>query len=173
MSTFPSPVTVLQQDRFRFPGMMPRDILVWRAWLRLHEKDFDRFDYNIRVGTGFDPGPSWPPEQRRNAILNTQKRVDAVGYLGPLATVFEVKDRAGLSALGQIIGYRSLWARTFPGQVLPKFVIVSARPAFDLAEIVAANDVRLDIVQPNPLELAMLHTRHGLAAGRGRERRSR
>jgi len=52
----PTVAQLLQSERFKYPGLLPREIIVLRAWLRLREKDYDRFDYNVRIGTGFDPG---------------------------------------------------------------------------------------------------------------------
>src|SRR5574341_2246525 len=107
-----TPAQTLQSERLKYPGLLPREIIILREWLRLHERDFDRFGYNVRVGDGFDPGPGFSDDVRKQAIDNSKKRIDAVGWQGSSVLLIEVKDRAGLSAIGQLIGYRPLWQQT-------------------------------------------------------------
>ncbi len=105
-------------DATTYPGLLPVEVSIFKAWLRLHEKEYDRFDFNVRVGRGNDPGPSFSEADRRNAVMNSQKRIDAVGYKGDQATIIEVKDRAGASALGELLTYALLYWRdrhTEPG----------------------------------------------------------
>lgn len=77
-----SPAQTMFADRQLFPGMLPREILIMKAWLNLHAAEFDRFAYNLRIGSGFDPGASFDPDVRRMAILNSMKRIDAVAFKG-------------------------------------------------------------------------------------------
>lgn len=135
-----------QADRLNFPGMLPREIIVWKAWLELHEKEYERFDYNVRVGAGDDPGPSYSDDIRRMAIANSQKRLDAIAYQGPNPFIFEVKDRAQLSAVGQLIGYDALWKHDHPGEPAPTLVLVTNRTTADLARVTHASNIRLDLV---------------------------
>jgi len=164
-----TPAQTLQSERLKYPGLLPREIIIFREWLRLHERDFDRFDYNVRVGDGFDPGPAFDAATRRMAIANSQKRIDAVAWQGSAVTLIEVKDRAGLSAIGQLIGYRPLWQQTasdlLSGRRLPadedwQFEIVRRRPATvpelllvtnrlqpDLPVVVESAGIRLNVVE--------------------------
>ena len=93
----------MQADRLRFPGMLPREILIFKTWLAQHEAEYDRFDYNFRIGAGQDPGPTWPDYIRKCAIENSQLRIDALAWKANAPTIIEVKDRAGASALGQLL----------------------------------------------------------------------
>lgn len=142
-----TPAQRLQADRLRFPGLLPREVLVLKAWLRLHEAEFDRFDYNVRLGEGHDPGPQFPQEIRRQAILNTQKRVDAVAYKSDQPTLIEVKDRAGFSAIGQIVGYDALWRHQFPASPAPKLLLVCNRFAADILPVLAKQGIELAVVE--------------------------
>lgn len=148
-----TPAQKLQAERLSFPGMLPREIIVFREWLRQHEKEFDRFDYNVRIGDGQDPGPSFPPEIRKMAQDNSKKRLDAVGWQGRRATIIEVKDRAGASAIGQLVTYDALWRRERPAEPAPALLLVANRIAPDVLPVLARAGIQLAIVEVDFREL--------------------
>lgn len=157
MSTQPTnPAQKLQSDRSSYPGLLPREIVVLRAWLRAHEAEYDRFDYNVRIGDGFDPGPTQSASIRQMTIQNTQKRIDAVAYKGSDVTLIEVKDRAGFSAIGQLVGYRHLWQAAHPELPAPKLLLIANRFQLHVEEIAAANNMATLQVEVDPAELASL-----------------
>jgi len=148
-----TPAQRLQSERLRFPGLLPREIIILRNWLKLQESKYDRFDYNVRVGQGMDPGPSFSDEVRQDAILNTQKRIDAVGYRGLHVTLIEVKDRAGFSAVGQLVGYRELWQQEHRDGPPPQLLLISNRVQPDLLPVLKASGIALDLVEADFSEL--------------------
>lgn len=93
----------------KYPHMSPLDIPVWETFLKEQGNLFTAFDYDVRVGTGIDPGPSYDDATRRDAILLTQKRIDAVGFREGEIWVIEVKPQASIGALGQLITYTELF----------------------------------------------------------------
>lgn len=123
------------------PGMMPEEVVVLREWLKRHEGEYDRVFGNIRIGAGTDPGEGFPEEVRRGAILNTQKRIDALAYKGDQATIVEVKRRAGMSAVGQVLGYVQLYIAENPRMPAPSALLVAA--AFDSDALTFAGSVRV------------------------------
>jgi hypothetical protein len=127
VSLTPTPAITLQSQRLAYPGMLPREILIWQTWLAQWEASYDSFQYNARVGPGFDPGPGWPDNMRTMAIANSQKRIDAVAWQGSQPTLIEVKDRAGAAALGQLLTYLPLWMQTYPDLPRPLLAIVTNR----------------------------------------------
>jgi len=152
-----TPAQYLQADRLRFPGMLPREIIIFKAWLSRHEKDYDRFDFNVRVGRGSDPGPGWDAATRAMAIMNSQKRIDAVAWHGNQPVIIEVKDRAGLSVVGQLVGYRALWPAAFPGTPTPKLLLVTNRPSPDLLPVLQHADILMEVVQADFSQLGALY----------------
>lgn len=136
----------LQAERLRFPGMLPREIVVWVAWLQLHESEYSGWQYNVRIGKGDDPGPTYPDNIRQMAIANSQKRLDALAFQGPQPFIFEVKDRAQLSAVGQLLGYSHLYRMDNPLQPEPVLVLVTNRTTADLGVVTHASNIRLDLV---------------------------
>lgn len=143
MSTAPAP---MESDRLQFPALLPAEIAVRRAWLRLHQTEYDRFEYNVRVGPGFDPGPGLHPNDRQMAIDNTRKRIDALAWQGSNPTIIEVKDRAGLSAIGQLMGYIVHWKIEHPNQINPKALLVANRLAPGVQEVLQAHGVMFELV---------------------------
>lgn len=133
----------MQADRLSFPGMLPAEIVIMKAWLAAHEAEYDRFEYNVRIGSGTDPGENYPPEIRSMAIQNSQKRLDAVGWQGDIPTIIEVKRRAGLSNIGQLVGYRHFWIRDNPDQPTPNLLLITNALQSDLLHV--AQQERIDI----------------------------
>lgn len=136
-----TPAQTLLADRLKYPGLLPREILILNAWFKLHEADYDRYDFNVRVGKGSDPGPAWPEEIRRMAIMNTQKRLDMVAYKGSSATIAEIKDRAGASAIGQLLVYRPLFQADHPEYGKPALLLITNRMSPDLDPIIIESGI--------------------------------
>src|SRR5260370_21367703 len=109
MATPSNPALRFQVDRLKFPGMQLREILIWKNWLYGNAARFDRYEYNVRLGDGVDPGPSYPDSSRRMWIANSMKRVDVVAVKGDRVTIIEVEENPGLTAFGQLAGYVVLW----------------------------------------------------------------
>jgi hypothetical protein len=142
-----TPAQRLQADRLKFPGLLPEETLVLRAWLVLHESEYDRFDYNMRIGQGIDPGPAYTPEVRKQNIDNTQLRIDAVAFKGQQATIIEVKRRATASNVGQLLTYDSVWRKQFTGQPSPILRLVVNTFSHHILARVTEAGIHLDVVQ--------------------------
>lgn len=98
----------------KFPHMLPGDVSLWLRFLSRYGKYFSRFIYDLHVGEGIPVDPAWPPNIIAAAHALTKKRIDAVGYNNKEVWIFEVKPDAGLSALGQLLGYRDLYLKDYP-----------------------------------------------------------
>lgn len=127
--------------RQQWPGMNPREIVVFNNWLLLHYHDYTGFDFNVRVGVGTDPGPTYDESSRRQFIQNTQKRIDVVAWKDSNPTIIEVKDRAGLSSIGQIIGYSHLWKADNLSGPIPSLLLVFNRTDNDVIMVAQASGI--------------------------------
>lgn len=136
----------MESDRHKFPGMLPAEICVLKAWMAIHQGEYDRFEYNVRLGSGLDPGPAYPDYIRTQAIMNSQKRLDAVGWQSNQATIIEAKRRAGYSNIGQLVGYKSLFIRAHPDNPTPILRLVASAVASDLYVVAEDNRINVDIV---------------------------
>lgn len=99
---------------------------VAKAYLAAHANEFERVDLNVRLGPGVDPGPTYQPNIRKMAIMNSQLRADMILWRGEIPTIVEVKDRALPSVLGQLITYWTLLRRDNP-KLLQVYKVVAAR----------------------------------------------
>lgn len=152
-----TPAQVLESDRWKYPGMAPREVLIWRKWLEAHQSEYTGWAYNVLLGNGIDPGPAYPQVYRDQYIRNTQKRADAVAYQGIHSFIFEVKDRAVASSMSQLLTYKALWQVTFPGTPAPVLVLVSNRVAADMPMVLAASGIRFDQVDGVDFSVLSLH----------------
>jgi len=156
----------LEHDLTSFPGMLADETVVWRAWLKLHEAEYVRFEYNIRLGPDQDPGPAFLPAVRKNVILNHKLRIDAVGWKeiqndllpaiiespqqiyeifpSAVAEIIEVKRRATQSATGEILGYLAHWLENWPSNPHPRIRLVAAAYAQTILATVRAHAILLD-----------------------------
>jgi hypothetical protein len=101
---------------------------VAKAYLTAHIADFDRVEFNVRLGPGDDPGITYPDYIRKMAIANSQLKADMVCYRGDVPTIVEVKDRAKPSVLGQILTYWHAMRADNP-KLLNVYRVVAARTA--------------------------------------------
>lgn len=99
---------------------------VAKAYLTAHANDFERVELNVRLGPGVDPGPTYQPNIRKMAIMNSQLRADMIAWRGDIPTIVEVKDRALPSVLGQLITYWTLLRADNP-KLLQVYKVVAAR----------------------------------------------
>ena len=94
--------------------MSEEDSKIWSSYLSKHGQSFDSFDYDFSVGTGITPNQDVPEKFKKDYEDLTKKRIDCLGHNGNTVSIFEVKQRAGLSALGQLIGYKDLFEIDHP-----------------------------------------------------------
>jgi hypothetical protein len=104
--------------------MNPGEIVIWRTWLKAHEDLYTDYDYNIYLGQGEDPGPTFEQNVRDMWIKNTQFRADAVAYRNGVPVIFEVEDDCSIRAVGQIMAYKFMWVKEQRSAVEPKMAIV-------------------------------------------------
>jgi len=130
----------------RYPHMLPEEALIWDRFLAAPPFKIRKIDYDVKVGTLPEPPMPLPPEIFRAYESLWRKRIDAVVHTENFIYTFEVKPRAGHSALGQALMYRRRYAIE-KKPVLPVVgAICAARADPDLPELCRIHDIRLYIV---------------------------
>lgn len=102
------------QELGKIAGLRPLEAAVFRRWYAKFGDRFDRFDYNVRIGSGRDPGPEYSEAIRRDAVMSSQLRMDAVGWRGDRPTLIEVKHYALANAVPQLALYAAVWHKDKP-----------------------------------------------------------
>lgn len=141
-----------------FPGLLPAEAHVWRAWLRTHEADFDRFLYHVYVG----PGVTIPREMltRGDALeaayadawqKATQFKIDVLGLRGDDWWIIEVEDRCNPTAVGQLLTYQTLLPQTVAGVGHTELAIVARAVQPGMEDVVEEAGIALFVVPVDPL----------------------
>ena len=96
--------------RPKYPHLSPQEVMLWHEFLRQTKLKFIKVDYDVHVGPGYVPSWLKDPKLRYMCKRLTQLRIDVVAETRDEIWIFEIKPRAGRSALGQLISY-AYWYR--------------------------------------------------------------
>lgn len=93
-----------------YPHMLPEDRRIWTIFLEAQVVKISEVWYDVHVGQGvrLPEGASEMEQRIRDGI--TRKRIDVVCHVGDKYWVVEVKPRANMYALGQILTYVRLFS---------------------------------------------------------------
>jgi len=125
------PITVPPDVQKKYPHMMPADIRIWTRYLKTNPFPKARVTYDLHVGTPATALQGMPEEYKRMTEALSTKRIDAVVYEARRTRICEVKPYAGSGAIGQVLTYRLLYHRDFPGSPLPLPWIITDYPQRD------------------------------------------
>lgn len=140
-------------DRAKYPGMQIDEILVWKAFLAAYQHNYDRFDYNVRLGAGVDPGPSLAEPYRSMSVKLSQLRIDAVGWQGGAPTIFEVERYVKPRNVGQVLTYQAAWDAENLSTVDPALAIVAASYSPAIQPVLDAHGITLYLL---PIDFSSL-----------------
>jgi len=96
-----------------YPHLLPESIELWEQYLTDHKHEYSLIEYDVRVGTGRDPGTHYSDTMRQMGIDLSQRRIDAVGHRTGEIDIIEIAPRAGIKAVGQMQIYPLLYMQTF------------------------------------------------------------
>jgi hypothetical protein len=90
-------------------SLRPSERHILALWTAQYRPRLDVAWYNVRLGFGLPSDPSSPDWLRRLASVLTRRRADVIALDGSRVVIIELKERVGLNALGQLLGYASLF----------------------------------------------------------------
>jgi len=126
--------------------MINDEKLVWEKFMERYPGKFETVDYDFRVGKGVnlegEQAAPWP----RMAKMLSQKRIDVIGWVGDSPTIIEVKRRVGLSALGQVLGYRILFMKDLKHFPKPKLLVICETISADDHLVLEGNNIPVEVV---------------------------
>jgi hypothetical protein len=126
--------------------ILPLEKTVGRKWLLVHQSEYDRADFNVRVGKGYDPGPTTADAYRKQNRDVSQRRIDIVLWQGTQPTIVELKDTIGVSAAAQLELYASLLPALFPGSQPAKLIVVGNSIGPDLQALYDSKGIKVFLV---------------------------
>ena len=124
-----------------FVHMSEPEKAIWLRYLIQGGAILAPFTYDIRVGDGVDMGPDATGFEVRTAHALTTKRIDAIGRRGSTIVIIEVKQRAGLGAIGQVLGYRDLYLHTFGNSTPVEVLLITDQLQPDMDRILASQSI--------------------------------
>lgn len=126
--------------------ILPLEKTVGRKWLLVHQAEYDRADFNVRVGKGVDIGPGYSAQFRKQAQDVSQRRIDIVLWKGNQPTIVELKDNIGISAAGQLELYQSLLPALYPGTPAALLIVVGNSIGPDLQAYYDSRSIKVFLV---------------------------
>ena len=117
-----------------YPHMMAEDTAVWTKFLESEVVEIRRVWYDMRVGMSVLRMEGPQTQESRIAAGLTRKRIDVIASVGNDFWVIEVKPRANMYAVGQVLVYTRLFSQEYvtTGQVIS--VIVCGNSDEDLLD---------------------------------------
>jgi hypothetical protein len=118
----------------RYSHILEPDRTLFQLYIESKLYPYIHLDFDVRVGTGRDPGPTFSDDIRRMAIHLSQRRIDCVAHTLTFIHIIEVTFSAGLTSLGQLMAYPSLYTSSY-------------RPALRVVPILVCHDFQTDAQQ--------------------------
>lgn len=96
-----------------YPHYLQRDYLVWDLFIYINPDNIEWVYYDVTVGGGRPPDEYPYGELLKNWKYLTSLKIDAVGETNNQLFIYEVKNRASLSGIGQLLAYKILFPEDF------------------------------------------------------------
>lgn len=87
---------------------------VIKAFLIQHIDDYDRVEFEVRLGPGITLPAGAPEYMQRYAAANYRLRADMICWRGNIPTIVEAKERLDGCAIGQLLTYTKLLKQDNP-----------------------------------------------------------
>jgi hypothetical protein len=126
--------------------MVADEAAVWDRFIEKFPGRFDSVDYDFRVGEGETKLPFEEENYVRMAKMLSQLRIDALCWNGDQSTIIEVKERAVLSAIGQLQGYKILFVKDLENFLSPQLLMVCSVITEDVKHVFQTVKIPVEVV---------------------------
>lgn len=133
-------------QRYWYDHMASGDVPLWERFMQQFPGVYSGVAYDVPVGGV--PAHAEEPVVAGGANMAAlyRRRIDAVGFKENQTDIIEVKPRASMSAIGQVLGYAHLYAQEHGDPQNVKAILVTDQADPDLASFAAAQGVLLVVV---------------------------
>jgi hypothetical protein len=130
----------------RYEHMLPDERDIWHRFIVPRESQYIKITYDLHLGEGTIPPAGASAQLKAVVEATSKKRVDAIGETQKDITIFEVKQRAGMSALGQLLNYKQLYLKEYNPRKDVKLAIVCERLEPDILPTLKSYGIDIFIV---------------------------
>lgn len=132
--------------RYWYPHMKPYDIAIWEKFMEEFPDMYDYCQYDVPVGQVPPHALDAVSAEGGTAEMLYKRKIDVVAYKGDQIDIIELKPNAGMSAIGQVNGYRMLYIRDYSPSVTPKAIIITDSVDPDTAHVAHEQGVQIVVV---------------------------
>lgn len=138
-----------------WPHMSPGDAPLFASFVLSPQGQlYTAWGFDVHLGPGAgDPALVLNPTVFDIARYLTQLRVDAVGWIGDSPTIFEVKPKARLNAIGQLVTYCWEWREKY-GLDCTRAVVTDYANEQSLRNMTAMNITCYQVLPATPAMIA-------------------
>ena len=129
-----------------FVHLLPLERPIWGRYLAGTSEEFLSLVYDLHLGDGAPVDPSWSSGTAAIVAAVSRKRVDVVGETADSIIMFEVKPRAGMGAMGQLLNYRALYLRERRPTKPLRMMVVCERVEPDVTRTYAQYGIEIALV---------------------------
>lgn len=129
-----------------YKHLLPNEIRLWKRFLANPPFPVVSVTYDLHLGRGAPLQPHWDESMIRMVAEVTRKRVDAIVVTPGATVIIEIKPRAGMSALGQLLAYKQLFLSEYSPAGQLRLACVCERVAPDLDRVFASHGIELYVV---------------------------
>src|SRR3990167_9230581 len=99
------PVSYVYEKRPWYPNMRPEDVAIWERFIDKFPDEYQKVSYDVLVGSPPPFDTNVNADGSGDDVRLYKKKIDVVGFRQGVTDIIEFNPAAGMSALGQIIGY--------------------------------------------------------------------
>lgn len=116
-----------------------------KSFLIQHIDDYDRVEFEVRLGPGLNLGPGAPAYLQRCATASWQLRADMICWRGNVPTIVEAKDRLDGCAIGQLLTYTKLLKRDNPTLLQTYKIAIGLSIVDGISDIYFENGITVEL----------------------------
>lgn len=130
--------------RRNYPHMGREDAAIWERFIKANPEAYSKVQYDVRCGKAPTYEGTIAPEIQRDMEALWRKRIDVVGIHAKNGIdLIELKPRAGLGCLGQVLGYCRLYEKDHAEVGSPQAVIITDKAQTGIDELCEEMEIRL------------------------------
>ena len=123
--------------------MKPADVAIWERFIEKNPEAYDYCYYDFWVGSPPPFNPIVNEETEGSVDGLYRRKIDVVAHKGKEIDIIELKPKAGLSAIGQVKGYATLYTRDEKPAVRVQPVIITDQLSADILHVAATEGVKI------------------------------